>query len=832
VPTICLAMIVRDEAHVIRRCLASVRPLLDHWVVIDTGSVDGTQDAVREALSEVPGELIERPWVDFGHNRNEAVAHASRRADYVLVIDADEVLEVDPSFTASALSADAYRVQSRYGSRLYARIQLLRSALPWRYVGVVHEYPCCEDAGPAPLISGLTTRVFRDGARARDPQTYRRDALLLEAALLEEPDNARNVFYLAQSYRDAGDLELAARHYRARAVLGGWQEEVWYSLYQVASLRELMGQPWGTVLDDYLAAYEFDPGRAEPLYCVGAHYAHAGADRTARVFLSRAMAIPRPGSERLFVEADVYDHALPLAFARVSGRTGDHGEAIACCNRLLRDRGLAAEAIEDALACRRQILAECRPGRHDASTDVRIRVCIPVRGASGALDDCLESIERLAEPPYDVWVVDDGSPAGTFDGLEDRPVRVHLGRHEHALGFEGCIDWFVRQHCDASDIVVPLAATTRCAGPDVLRHVRGAFGDSQCALLYGQHRRSDGTLGDAEPAADDADFVQRGPALASHSPLIFRAGLWTGSVSTWDGLIREAGLDRTVFTDAVLTIHDEAVRPPTRPLPLAPRAGPSVSCLMVTYDRLGLAKRAIRCFAAQTYPNRELVIVTDGERRFRRSLERFVAETEVEQVRFVQAETPGLSLGALRNLSLSAASGDVVCQWDDDDCFHRDRIRVQLEHMRAEGGAACFLTDHFQFLEDDRAMVWVDWTLGGKSGRDQLLPGTIMMQKDARFRYPETGPYARRGEDSVLLASLYDQVHVVALRGEGRLYLYTYHGRNTFDREHHRRLVMFSRSVAELAFEREVIRDAMAQYPVPRPYMVIGRDGPAFMLND
>src|SRR5438045_7008981 len=30
---ICLAMLVRNEAPVIARCLASVRPLIDHWVV-------------------------------------------------------------------------------------------------------------------------------------------------------------------------------------------------------------------------------------------------------------------------------------------------------------------------------------------------------------------------------------------------------------------------------------------------------------------------------------------------------------------------------------------------------------------------------------------------------------------------------------------------------------------------------------------------------------------------------------------------------------------------------------------------------------------------------
>ena len=46
--SICLSMIVRDEAQVIRRCLDSVRPFIAHWAVVDTGSVDGTQEIIRE----------------------------------------------------------------------------------------------------------------------------------------------------------------------------------------------------------------------------------------------------------------------------------------------------------------------------------------------------------------------------------------------------------------------------------------------------------------------------------------------------------------------------------------------------------------------------------------------------------------------------------------------------------------------------------------------------------------------------------------------------------------------------------------------------------------
>jgi glycosyltransferase involved in cell wall biosynthesis len=846
-PTVCLAMIVRDEAPVIARCLSSVLPVLDHWVVVDTGSSDGTQDIVRRCLADVPGELAERPWVNFAHNRTEAFRLASEHADYVLVIDADEVLRIEPGFAPAALTGDAYRLESRYGGQVYARTQLLRSRLPWRYVGVVHEYAHCEQAGYAPVLDGLRIQVFHDGARARDPLTYRRDALHLEAALLEDPDDPRTVFYLAQSYRDAGDGELAVRHYRARTRLGGWADEVWYSLYQIARLREAMGHPWGEVLDDYLAAYEFQPGRAEPLYRVGLHYARYGADVPALLFLASAMEIPRPRSDHLFVDADVYEYQVPFEYAAARGRSGRHAEAIAGCNRLLREPRLPAERIEEVLACRRRVLAARRPIRAKSAPDARVRVCVPVQAATQQLDDCLESIGQLDDPPSDVWVIDDGCAPGAVnvDGTSAGRVPVRLSRNEQAIGFDACVDLFVREQCDPLDIVVPLTPTDLFAGRDVLRHVRAAFGDPACTVLYGQHRRGDGRLGDAEPAADEADLLLRGLGLTSGSPLIFRAGAWrdhvlppasvsaTGAGSARECVLRRAGLDGTGFTDAVLTAHaaPAAVLRP-RSARAAAHNDPLVSCLMVTHDRLALAKRAIRCLARQTYPRLELVIVTDGQDRFRHALERCAAEAGLDRVRVVPVAEPGLSLGALRNFSLAAAAGDVVCQWDDDDCFHADRIAVQLKLMRADAGQACYLTDHLQFIEPDRALVWVDWTLGGKSGRDQLLPGTVMMERDSRFRYPETGQFAQRGEDSVLLWSLYDQVRVTAARGEGHLYLYTYHGRNTFNRDHHHRMAMFSLSAGELRARRDVIRAAMAQYPVPRPFMVIGRDGPAFMLND
>jgi glycosyltransferase involved in cell wall biosynthesis len=351
-PRVCLSMIVKNEELVLRRCLESVRPFISSYLICDTGSTDGTIGIARKTLKGLPGEVLERPWVNFAVNRNEALESAIKRsdADYLLILDADEVLRIEPGFSLPpVLEKSAYYFPVESGGVLYDKIQLVDARLPWEYRGVLHEYIVCPAPPPGyaeERLIGVTCVRYADGARARDPLTYRKDALLLENALLEEPNNLRYLFYLAQSYRDAGDLENAVKFYRRRFVMGGgYAEETWYAGYQVAALRHRNAGigSWPETLQAYLEAFAARPSRAEPLYAAAMHYSRTRQYSLAYLFLRTALEIPYPEKDMLFVEKEVYLYLLPLETAVAAYWTGRDEEALDIYDSLFLEPDLPPE---------------------------------------------------------------------------------------------------------------------------------------------------------------------------------------------------------------------------------------------------------------------------------------------------------------------------------------------------------------------------------------------------------------------------------------------------------------------------------------------------------
>ncbi|HEX7915937.1 glycosyltransferase family 2 protein [Rudaea sp.] len=340
---ICLSMIVKNEAPVIGRCLASVRPYVQAWAIADTGSTDGTQDLVRQAMDGLPGELIERRWVDFATNRNEALALAQKHGDYALIIDADEVLEADKGFAYPKLDAPGYMLELIYGDTRYRRVAMPRLDLDWVWRGVLHEALNSVHAAQARYLPGLRIRVHTDGARSQLTQRekFSRDAEVLRKALKDEPGNARYAFYLAQSLRDAGDLAESITAYEARVAMGGWVEEVYFSKLQIAVLRERIGAAPAEIALAYLDAYDYRPTRAEAP-CEFARWNRLNRRfAVARDFARIAMNTKLP-SDVLFIDRPVYDWRAKDELAVALYWCGEREESARLCRQLLANERLPA----------------------------------------------------------------------------------------------------------------------------------------------------------------------------------------------------------------------------------------------------------------------------------------------------------------------------------------------------------------------------------------------------------------------------------------------------------------------------------------------------------
>ncbi len=360
---VCLSMIVRDEAHVIARCLQSVRPLITDWCVVDTGSVDRTIEIVQAELADLPGRVEQRPWRDFGHNRTEALDLArATGAEYALVMDADDVIEADhPGQPLPPLTEPAYLLHIRDEGLAYDRKQLFRLDLPWRYVGVAHEFPDCtlDDGTPvleAGTLEGLTYVRLYEGARHADRRaTQLRDIEALRRGAAEEPGNARYAFYLAQTLNDVGEHWDALGWYIRRAAMGGWDEEVFYARLQAGRILA-----WGVgTLEAGLAmlrdAAAERPWRAEPLVAMAYYLNQAGRYDEALALAQQAAAMPVP-ADVLFVETGLYGSGARLQAVTALRGLGRRTEALAMAKAIADDESARVDVRDEARGQLRELV--------------------------------------------------------------------------------------------------------------------------------------------------------------------------------------------------------------------------------------------------------------------------------------------------------------------------------------------------------------------------------------------------------------------------------------------------------------------------------------------
>lgn len=307
-------MILRDEEAILRETLEAVKPLIDRWAILDTGSVDHTPEIVEQVLGEIPGRLRRAVWTDFGHARTRAFDEARSEcegAGWALIIDADStVVHGGREALRAELSGDRQDVELRHGGESNWMPCILNLGHPWRWHGPLHEFLVGEPwAVEGPNIASLWIEPKPGGASYRDPEKYLRHADILHRAAVNDPENAtRWTFYEANSWKDAGcDLEAAEAYTRRANMVDGWAQERYVSWLRAGDAHQRMSASLGTLMDCWLAAYEIDPTRPEALLRFGAVLRDLGRFRAAWLAVDEARRIVSESVPHgLFAEVDCW----------------------------------------------------------------------------------------------------------------------------------------------------------------------------------------------------------------------------------------------------------------------------------------------------------------------------------------------------------------------------------------------------------------------------------------------------------------------------------------------------------------------------------------------
>lgn len=356
--TVTLIMIMKNEEKIIERCLESVRSFVDYIVISDTGSTDNSVTIVEQYLKKnnIKGKVYRDEWKNFGHNRSLSVVNGKKWIDeekidpnknFFITIDCDMVLILEKDFNKNNLdSSDAWLIKQKNSSLTYYNTRLFRSSLPYKCIGVTHEYWSCDNVHPEKNDTLYISDIGDGGCKS---DKFERDIRLLTKGLEDEPNNERYFFYLAQSYADLGDTENAVKYYRKRINAGGWNEEIYNCFLRIGSLFMKDGREADAIYE-WTLGYNFLPQRGETLYKIINHYRNSGKNFLAFLFLKTALDLVYPKEHILFIEHDVYNYKFVEELSIVSYYTGKIDKGMFACQylTLTENKGIPSFVVNNA----------------------------------------------------------------------------------------------------------------------------------------------------------------------------------------------------------------------------------------------------------------------------------------------------------------------------------------------------------------------------------------------------------------------------------------------------------------------------------------------------
>lgn len=336
-----LVMIVKNSGEVLRDCLSSIKPYIDKWTILDTGSVDNTIDIIKEELDGIQGNLYKEEFVDFSTTRNRSLELSSRSCKYTIILDDSYQLhggdKLREFLEKNNNSSYSIRIGNLIGKKLcsyYYSLRIIKSDETLRYRGKVHEYIYDEN------VKYLTDDIFindiQDNEHAvRSRNRFKRDIKFLLEDHKENPNDPRTLMYLGKTYALLKEFEKGLFYYEKMKKLQHINDEYKFTAYYESSCLDFgeVSQDNDKFRRELLAIQKMFPMRAEPYYklCV---FLYESANTNTKNYESIAkitdklINMKKPELYLTILDTAIYDYYIPYMYIDTHLKVGKFDKAV------------------------------------------------------------------------------------------------------------------------------------------------------------------------------------------------------------------------------------------------------------------------------------------------------------------------------------------------------------------------------------------------------------------------------------------------------------------------------------------------------------------------
>ena len=341
-----LVMIVKNSGDVLRDCLRSIKPHIDHWTILDTGSSDHTPEIIKEELDGINGNLFREPFVDFSTTRNRAFELSPKTCKYMIVLDDSYELyggnalrdmlktAIGPVYSIKIGTLSGTHLDSYYYSSRIIQSSLVPRTL--KYKGRVHEAIYCDrnQIINNPLIFINDIPDINHGLRTNQRLQKDIDGLLLDEK--DDPFNPRTLYYLVRTYGIKREYQKAIEYCNKIISLKNIHREFqFFASYEKPTLQFEIDEDKDSLKRSLIKTQKKFPERGEPMYKLAVLFYNEQKYEEVIRIMERLVDFPIPVVQITILDTSIYEYYIPYLFIDVHFKLGKFEKAITLLRTML-----------------------------------------------------------------------------------------------------------------------------------------------------------------------------------------------------------------------------------------------------------------------------------------------------------------------------------------------------------------------------------------------------------------------------------------------------------------------------------------------------------------